>query len=99
MIRCRYVAGSSLVEANPCRTADVTDRAEPAVRFFAHDDSLPLIKEFVGPHPVEESILGKREQHVHDREREQLVGVDEHPLDAAHTSVLVEEAGVTQSRP
>ena len=35
VIRCRYVAGSSLVEANPFRTADVTDLAELTVRFFS----------------------------------------------------------------
>lgn len=77
------------------------DRPRGAGRplLLAPDDPLPLIQEFVGSHPIEESIFAKREQHVHDREREQLVGVDEHPLDTAHASVLVEEASVTQSRP
>lgn len=51
---------------------------------LADDDALPLVEQLVGPHPIEEPILREGEQHVHDREWEELIGVDEHPIDASH---------------
>jgi hypothetical protein len=41
-------------------------------------DALPLIEEGVAPHHVVDPILGKREDEIHDREREEHVSVDEH---------------------
>lgn len=44
---------------------------------LADDHSLPLDEQFLGPHEVDQHVLGQREQPVQDRERKQLVRVYE----------------------
>lgn len=56
-------------------------RRTPAL---ADDHFLAFVEELVGPYPGEQEVLGQGEQNVHDREREQLAGVDKNALQTHH---------------
>lgn len=79
-------------EARPDGIGDRSGRL-PRPHPTFDDHPLQLLEQLVGPHPREQQLLGHGQQHIHDRERIELAGVDEHPVEASHRSG-VEQSGV-----
>ena len=79
------------------RANNLNDRCRGVRRttLLAHDDAFPFVDQFIGPDPRENTLLGQREQRVHDREREEFVGVHKDTFQACHPASVVGETGVS----
>jgi hypothetical protein len=87
----RVVPGHLVDEVGIGRFRDLTVREESAygpgdgcgrlgrASLFPNDDSLPLRKEPFGPHDLVDRILRESQHQIHDREREQDIGVHKDP--------------------